>query len=163
MNVERFILEPRGWVPNNQMLPVIFYRSALPAPDATSAFERAFQAHGWQGIWRNGVYDYHHYHTGAHEVLGVGRGSATLMIGGPTGRELTVTAGDCLLLPAGTGHKRLRADLDFLVVGAYPPNQEADIQISAPSRAQVLAITNLPIPKSDPVAGQAGPLSKAWE
>ena len=163
MEVEIFTLEPSDWVPNNQRLPVIVYRSALPGPDAATAFEQAFAAHGWKGIWRNGVYGYHHYHTGAHEVLGVAKGSATLLIGGPTGRELTVTAGDCLLLPAGTGHKKLRAEVEFVVVGAYPPGQEADIQTSAPSKDQFDTIAGLPIPRSDPVAGESGPLSGAWK
>jgi uncharacterized protein YjlB len=162
MRVEEFILGPSEWVPNNQKLPVLFYWAALAGPDATAEFETQFSRNGWQGIWRNGVFGYHHYHTGAHEVLGIGKGSATLLIGGPTGRELKVSAGDCIVLPAGTGHKNLGAEADFEVVGAYPPGQHADIQTSSASPYQLQAIAKLPLPPSDPLRGADGDLVSAW-
>lgn len=133
MKAEEITFQPSDWVPNNQKLPVLLYKAALQGSDVTEEFERSFSENGWEGIWRNGVFDYHHYRSGAHEVLGVGRGSAKLLIGGPTGLEVDVSSGDCMVLPAGTGHKSLGASPDFLVVGAYPPGQHADIQKAAPS------------------------------
>lgn len=159
----KIVLAPSGWVPNNADLPVLFYAGALAGPDASREFERLFAENRWQGIWRNGVFLYHHYHAGAHEVLGVGRGSATLLIGGPSGREINVHAGDCVVLPAGTGHKNLGSSADFVVIGAYPPGQHADIQTSAPSAAQLATIANLPLPESDPLDGTGGYLMAAWK
>jgi uncharacterized protein YjlB len=156
--VSRFKFEPSEWVPNNLRLPVLHYR----VPDAARDFPSLFADNGWDGIWINGVFDYQHYHTGAHEVLGVSRGTATLLIGGPGGRRLEVETGDCLVLPAGTGHQNLGCSQDFSVVGAYPPHQHADIQVSAASDAMLFRIASVPLPTSDPLEGRDGILLKLW-
>jgi uncharacterized protein YjlB len=153
-----------GWVPNNPVLPAILYRSAIPCPttDPAAAFERAFRSNGWPPEWRNGVYPFHHYHSTAHEVLGFAAGTARLLLGGPNGREVLVTPGDCVLLPAGTGHCRLECSADFLVVGAYPPGQQWDLCRSAIAESARTAMLALPFPKSDPVLGPDGPLLALW-
>lgn len=152
MKIERMILPPSGFVPNNQNLPVILYIGALPS-GGTDKFGALFEMNGWTGIWINGVFTYQHYHAGAHEVLGIGRGVATLLIGGPDGQSIAVKAGDGLLLPAGTGHMNLQSSSDFEVVGAYPKGQHADIQTSSPSDAMLAMIGSLPLPEADPFQG----------
>ncbi|MBP1842386.1 uncharacterized protein YjlB [Rhizobium petrolearium] len=163
MTIDIIFFEPSGQVPNHPSLPVLIYRNAIPAEgEMAPKFETCFSENGWQGTWRNGVFDYQHYHTGAHEVLGIAAGRARLLIGGPDGVELSVNAGDCLVLPAGTGHKRIDASRDFLVVGAYPPGQHPDIQTSPASEAQLQKIALLPIPDTDPVEGENGALKRFW-
>ncbi|WCK05402.1 cupin domain-containing protein [Agrobacterium tumefaciens] len=161
MKTETIFFDAGDQIPNNRTFPVIIYRQINSQPD-TGAFEAMFSRNGWTGIWRNGVFAYHHYHSGAHEVLGVGRGEATLQIGGSDGQVLEISQGDCLILPAGTGHMRLKSSADFQVVGAYPPGQQADIQTSAPTGEMLARIKSLPKPKTDPVHGASGGLAELW-
>lgn len=159
-----FLLDENGWMPNNPRLPVIFYTRVAedPADLDADGMEELFQRNEWKPQWRDGVYAYHHYHSTAHETLGVVRGSARLMLGGPHGSEIKVRPGQVLIIPAGVGHRRLEADEDFLVVGAYPAGQDWDLCKDAAKDATRKRIAHLPIPASDPVAGRDGLLTRLW-
>jgi uncharacterized protein YjlB len=161
---EAFVLQSNAWVPNNRHLPVLFYHAAfaLPGEDPAGAFETLFGRHGWPAQWRDSVFDYHHYHSTAHEVLGVAIGQAELILGGPGGRRLDLEAGDVLVLPAGTGHCLSSAAGGFQVVGAYPPNQQWDIRREALSPNERQAMEALPFPASDPLGGANGALPRLW-
>jgi uncharacterized protein YjlB len=162
--VQPLLLQRNGWVPNNPQLPVLIYPGAiaLEGSDPAALFEQTFHANGWPPQWRYHIFDFHHYHTQGHEVLGIASGHARLVLGGPGGQELEVSAGDVLLLPVGTGHCSLSSSDDFLVVGAYPPGQHADICREAPSREQLENIDGLPFPDEDPVQGAGGALGQYW-
>jgi uncharacterized protein YjlB len=157
-------LSRNGWMPNNEHLPVLVYRDAfdVSGKDPASIFEQAFGRNGWPPQWRDGVYDFHHYHSTAHEVLGFARGHARLVLGGENGHEMTVKPGDVVVLPTGTGHCNLGSSSDFLVVGAYPPDQNWDICRTAPTPPDSERMQHLPFPNSDPVTGASGALTKHW-
>ena len=124
--IETLEFRPGGWVPNSR-LPVVVVRGALDGPVEDGLVYALYRANGWGGTWTWTVYDFHHYHSTAHEALAVAAGAALLMLGGPEGHEVAVGAGDLVVLPAGAGHKRLRASRDFAVCGAYPPGQQPDL------------------------------------
>ncbi|MBV1832652.1 cupin [Novacetimonas pomaceti] len=161
---DSFMLPPNGWVPNNAHLPVLHYRNGFSTHDSdpASKMEALFGANGWPPRWRWGVYDFHHYHSTAHEVLGIATGSAQLLLGGPGARLVTVRAGDVVVLPAGTGHKNEGSSDDFLVVGAYPPDQDFDLQRGPIPPAAITIMNRLPFPPTDPVQGRDGALPRLW-
>lgn len=154
-----------GRIPNHPHYPVLLYRGALDdAGDLAAAFEALFDANHWPPAWRNTVYPYHHYHAGAHEAFGIARGKARLQLGGERGEVVDVVAGDALVLPAGTGHCRLSASVDFLAVGAYPLGSVIDMQrlTCGESPALRAAIRAVARPVADPVGGANGALMTLW-
>ncbi len=125
-NVETFLLTGDGVFPNNGALPLLVYRKTLnaDAPDLTAQVQGVFAENGWVGSWVDGIFDFHHYHSKAHEVLAVCSGRADVCFGGEHGIRLTLEAGDVVVIPAGVAHKNLGASGDFVVAGAYPRGQE---------------------------------------
>lgn len=165
MKTEQFILRENDGLPNNARLPVLLYRGVVKAEGKAAAerFEQLFVDHGWSPQWRDTIFDYHHYHSTAHEALGVATGYGTLLLGGPGGRKVEVRAGDALVLPVGVGHRRLEVSDDFMVVGAYPDGQDWDICREAPSEETRRQMRAVPIPANDPIGGGSGPLCKSWK
>ena len=159
------VFEDDGLVPNN-ILPFLVYQGAvtLDPRQPEETIERLFGANGWGGTWRNGVYDYLHYHATVHEALGVARGSARVRFGGDNGRELEIKAGDVAILPAGTGHQCIKASPDFCVIGAYPPGSKMEItRATAANHARAMTtIPKVALPPADPVTGTGGALVRLW-
>ncbi|MEX1060377.1 MAG: cupin domain-containing protein [Methyloceanibacter sp.] len=165
--IEAYVLADDGLIPNNAKLPLVLYRQA-PALERLSgapehAFEALFRSNGWRGAWVDGIYDFHHYHSTAHEVLGIAKGSARVQFGGPEGLVVDLTAGDVVVIPAGVGHCLIEGE-DLVVVGAYPEGQDWDLcRASASDHAKALDnIPWVPLPKLDPVFGPAGPVLVLW-
>jgi uncharacterized protein YjlB len=158
-----------GRFPNNPTLPVLVYRQIVPgefapAESIASWFEKTWRQHEWTPAWRYGVYDFPHYHSTAHEVLGVYRGHASLRMGDRSGCTVEARAGDTLVLPAGTAHQNLGASSDFHVVGGYPSGQTADLlrgrDGERPAADEIIA--HVPLPVRDPIFGDSGPLVVYW-
>lgn len=157
-----FRFEDDGTIPNNPSLPVIFYPGAFKTHP--QEIESTFNLNNWRNSWVNGVFDYHHYHSNTHEVLGVRAGSARLLLGGQKGEAIKINTGDVLVLPAGTGHKKLTSSPDFKIVGAYPDGKDYNIQTGSPGeRPKVLEeIKQVEVPFTDPVYGNRGQVIDRW-
>jgi uncharacterized protein YjlB len=153
-------------VPNNPALPLLVYRDALETgPHCAEACEALFAANDWSGSWRNGMFARHHYHSTAHEVLGIAAGSVRVRLGGEGGATLELRAGDVVVIPAGVAHKNEGASPDLLVVGAYPAGQRPDMCGPATQEpGQALGnIRAVALPVCDPVYGKTGPLLQHWQ
>jgi uncharacterized protein YjlB len=157
-----FVFEDDGMIPNSR-LPLLVYRAAVPGDAA--GIEAVFAGNRWPPAWRNGVYPFHHFHSTAHEVLGVARGEVSVLFGGPSGQVLTVRAGDVVVVPAGVAHCNQGQSEDLLIVGAYPDNgPDPDLRRGKPGEhaAVVRAVEAVPVPGADPVTGVDGALRRLW-
>jgi uncharacterized protein YjlB len=157
MQLETWTAPLGGAIPNHPSFPVLLYRGVGSVAAGADASRALFAEHGWGGSWAGGVFGFHHFHSTSHEVLGVVAGHARLELGGPGGRAFDVSAGDVLVLPAGTGHRRVTSGSGFSVVGAYPRGQEHYDLLRGDDPAEVAAarerIAALGAPPRDPVGG----------
>lgn len=154
--------------PNNELLPLLFYKNALmldkSEKENATDIEKLFRKNDWKNSWKDCIYDYHHYHSTAHEAMGIYSGSAKIQIGGPQGIMLEISKGDVLIIPAGVAHKSVHGTEDFQCVGAYPTGQEYDIKYGEDGERPEadINIANVLLPTHDPVFGKQGPLDKWW-
>jgi uncharacterized protein YjlB len=160
------LLAADGDIPNNPRLPLLLYPSAvdLPEHDPAAVFERLFAANDWLGCWRNGIFPFHHFHSSAHEVLGIYAGTAVVQFGGENGVSVPVVPGDVVIIPAGVAHKKLSSGGALGVVGAYPNGQQPDVCRAQRASYQRAAeqVARVFVPACDPVHGPGGPLRMAW-
>jgi uncharacterized protein YjlB len=160
--LETFYFKPNGRVPNSRF-PVLLHRGVIKAAsggDLADEIEETFRRNDWLNNWRElGVYDYYHFHSTSHEALGMARGNITLRLGGEGGTVVKLTAGDVLVLPAGTSHTRLDHSSDSQMVGGYPEGRDWDLirdelVTEAEERAAIKLIGSLPIPARDPATSE---------
>jgi uncharacterized protein YjlB len=156
--VRKIWFEKADDVPNAK-LPVVLYRGVLDlhASGKTKLFRERFKENGWAGVWTDTIYDYTHFHSNAHEVLGIAEGRVSLRLGGEQGSLFRLRPGDMVILPAGVGHRRVGDDEGLKVVGAYPRGQS---HYNMKRKGRV--VPRVALPATDPFYGENGPLIKAW-
>jgi uncharacterized protein YjlB len=166
INIVRPILAEDGAFPNNGLLPLMLYRQALSIDDdkGTDIVKEILETNSWTNSWVDGIYDYQHYHSTAHEVLVAIKGSAQVQFGGPNGITLTIEKGDVVIIPAGVAHKKIDDTDGFTCVGAYPEGQRNDMNYGKGGERPVTDqnIKKVPLPENDPIYGSDGPLIKNW-
>ncbi|MEC9247681.1 MAG: cupin [Pseudomonadota bacterium] len=191
-SIEHHFIFEKDDLPNNKVLPLILYKGVADFGDKEpeSVFEEVFTRNNWGNGWRSGhpdgIFSFHHYHSDAHEVVGIARGTATIQFGGPTGPIVEVRAGDAAVIPAGVAHCRLDSIPGLSVVGAYPPDQGPDVCVATEDDEQKAytnqdaktcgiqrfrkeekesvhaRIADTPLPEIDPIMGASGPITKLW-
>ena len=140
MTVEAHSFPRHGWVPNNPRFPVLLYHGAVPGLGGCRRGARGVVPAKWLGaaLARRGV-------SLPPLSFERARGARLRPRVGPAdprrtrrgrGRRRSRRRG----VPAGTGHCRLHASEDFLVVGAYPPGQDMDLCREAPSAEAIRRI-----------------------
>jgi len=151
--------------PNNPLLPLLLYKNAINLPDEEGAerIEKIFKQNSWSNSWRDGIYDYHHYHSNTHEVLGVYSGRCIVQFGGDHGITKELRAGDVVIIPAGVAHKKIAGE-HFKCVGAYPNGMDYNIRRGKPGEKEIMKpeIARVPLPETDPLFGNDGPLKLYW-
>ena len=98
-----FKFKDDGLIPNHPRWPFVLYKSVVRLPkslDPAAVFEELFETNRWGNSWRDGIYNYDHYHSRTNEVLGIARGSGKVRFGGSKGRAVRLKAGDVAILPA---------------------------------------------------------------
>jgi uncharacterized protein YjlB len=127
-------------------------------------FEETFERNGWPPAWRYTIYDYPHYHSTTHEVIGIFRGEADVRFGDDVGFTARISAGDVVVIPAGVSHQRLWQTDDFRGVGAYPHGCDVD-EVRKDSKVAPSTVENdirrIAIPP-DPLTGGRSPLGEIW-
>ena len=165
--IQILLIPDDGTFPNNDALALILMHQVFDptTKNLVGSIEETFHVNAWRGSWRNGIFTFHHYHSTAHEVLGLYAGRVKAQFGGPDGQAVTGKAGDAIIIPAGVAHKNLDQSPDFRCVGAYPAGQSPDMQYGKPGERPLADqnIITVPLPKTDPVFGKNGPLLEIWQ
>lgn len=161
-----FLCSPVSSFPNNAKLEVCILKEVLSSSndDLAYLFERHFEENGWPSAWKNGLYDVHHFHSTAHEALGVYSGWVKVCFGGPNGHVERASIGDVIIIPAGVSHMNVGQSADFRVVGAYPIGQQWNMKYGKPRELSTVRreISQVISPSSDPFFGPQGPLMEIW-
>lgn len=165
-NIEQIKLQDDGVFPNSR-LPALLYKGALDIPVLFPGthVRNIFERNGWFNSWAAGIFEYHHYHSITHEVLGIYKGHTKLQLGGPEGPKIFIEKGDVLVIPAGVAHKNLGGENDVGVIGAYPDGRDYDMNYGKPGERPLTDenIKGVPVPENDPVLGLEKGLINLWK
>lgn len=164
---EIYHIKDDGTFPNNSEYPVVVYKRIfnLPAFFAASTIRKIFKENNWKNSWKYGVYEYHHYHSITHEVLGISKGKTILLLGGEHGVKIEVEKGDVIIIPAGVAHKNLGKKNNIVCIGAYPEGKDYDMNYGKASERPNADknVKNVMKPETDPVFGKAGGIAEHWK
>lgn len=164
MTIETHVLRGNGRIPNSRF-PLLIYRRAFDLPAAE--VDGLFRNNQWPPEWHSsfGMYPRHHFHSDAHELIAVTRGTLVGRFGGPEGFRTTMTKGDIVVIPAGVGHFGESITEDLRLTGAFPLGfaiHDFRLGYVEEYSRMVERSQRVPVPAFDPVHGADGPLTSLW-
>lgn len=164
----KYFFNDDGIFPNN-LLPVTIYRKVLDIPMSDYLlylyFKLIFNEHGWSNHRRSGIYNFHHYHSNAHKVIGVCKGKATLLFGGSNGHCVNISKGDVVVIPAGVALKNMGKENCIDCIMGFFEGKVYDINYGKIGERPVtdMNIASLSIPDTDPLFGKAAGIASLWQ
>jgi uncharacterized protein YjlB len=94
--IAAFHLKDDGLTPNHPCWPLLVLWCVVRLPrslDPAVVFEGIFARNGRTDGWRDGVYDYLHYHSRIHEVMGLRAARAKVRFDGKHGQSRAALRG----------------------------------------------------------------------
>ena len=155
ISVQRVYLVDDGTFPNNDQYPTLLLKSVFDGTQAEGV-RRITNDGKWTPPWAWGIFEYHHYHSRAWELLLCVRGEASVQLGGSTGPTVSISRGDSVLIPPGVAHKQLNANGGFTLLGAYPTQDfdgSIDTLTGLPTSEQRDRIKACFVPLTEPITG----------
>jgi uncharacterized protein YjlB len=146
--------------PTRSRKDIIVYRNAVDpdAADCAEQFEALFTENGWRLEWRGRISDAGHFHSRAHEIIAIVKGSTILAFGGGKGKRFFLDAGDAVLVPPGLLHRQAGAWAGGVeAVGAIPEGVEWDLRREPPVDEPDGGKAPVDRPCCDPILGMRGP------
>ncbi|UDQ98667.1 cupin [Lentisphaerae bacterium WC36] len=156
--IEKIIIPRNGYIPNNEIYPVIIYRKIFAGSSLRLAkfIEKTITGNKWPNMWRSCIYSFHHYHSKTFEFVGCYSGSAKLQLGGEGGLIAEVNIGDAVVIPPGVAHKQISSMDNFMLVGGYPYGDYPDMMYCKKNEYET-ALKNIAkafVANHDPVLGE---------
>ncbi|WP_072388440.1 cupin domain-containing protein [Hyphomicrobium sp. CS1BSMeth3] len=164
MDIEVHRLKGNGRVPNSRF-PLVIYRGGITEPPLE--MEAKLRRNEWPPDWHTsfGMYPKHHFHSDAHELIAVTRGTLNGRFGGHDGIDVMLSMGDLVVIPAGVGHFGVSITDDLRLTGAFPLGFGIhDFRLGYPDEytRMVARSRRVPLPSMDPLHGAGGPLVELW-
>jgi hypothetical protein len=133
-----------GIVPNNPRFPLLVYRGAVVLGtrsfDPATVIDTLFETNAWGRSWRDTVYDFVHYHSQVHEVMGVACGTARLAYLSHLNKKWDNEVHPLALRVRTFGRSHVRCSLSILfgrgwrLTEVAPQMQPFDRKITSPMR-----------------------------
>eukprot|EP00563_Minutocellus_polymorphus_P020068 CAMPEP_0197726606 /NCGR_PEP_ID=MMETSP1434-20131217/16396_1 /TAXON_ID=265543 /ORGANISM="Minutocellus polymorphus, Strain CCMP3303" /LENGTH=207 /DNA_ID=CAMNT_0043312591 /DNA_START=171 /DNA_END=794 /DNA_ORIENTATION=+ len=155
-SVQRVFIDDDGTYPNNSRYPTLLLQSVFAAGTEHEGARRIVADGQWTSPWSWGIFEYHHYHSKAWELLLCVRGEASVQLGGPSGPTVSIAKGDLVLIPPGVAHKQLNARGGFTLLGAYPTtgfDGSIDTLTGSPTDEERERIKGCYVPSTEPILG----------